>query len=227
MKRLLLLLMLLPQQVCGEELASPLLFQPESLLMAPVREGETAKGSFLLRNTGEETLTIVEVATSCGCTAAEPQNKVLAPGEFTSLSITIETDAKMGEVRKWVKVTDQFGRVATGWLTLTVENNPHMVRDGKGIFDGNCRSCHYDAVQGKRRGSEIYAAACAMCHGAKGVGGNAPALNHAWDKKHLEAIIRHGVGNPHMPGFARKAGGPLTDRQIRALRQWVLNLDAE
>lgn len=199
--------------------------QPERYDMGTVMEGEEAKATLFIRNNSSEAVTIVDVQTSCGCTVAEPASSVVLPGGFTTLEVRTDTTMKQGDVKKWVQVTDSAGHVARSTLTLKVTENPHLAREGKGLFDGKCRSCHYDPVQGKTDGKAIYEAACIMCHGEKGHGAYAPALHAIDDEMALNQIIANGSGSPQMPGFAREHGGPLTQEQIRILSKWLLSLD--
>ncbi len=204
----------------------PLLhLQPEVLDMGSVKEGEEARGTLFIRNNSDSVITITDVQTSCGCTVAEPKSRVLAPGAFTELEVTIDSTVKQGEVKKEVRVTDSAGHVAKAILKLTVEENPHLIRSGRGIFDGKCAACHFDPVQGKKTGKAIYDAACLMCHGEDARGAYASALTGHDDATALQYLISHGTGSPQMPGFAIDAGGPLTKKQVFALSKWLLSLD--
>ncbi len=204
----------------------PLLhLQPAELNMGTVKEGEEAHATLFIRNNSDQTITITDVQTSCGCTAAEPADRIIPPGGFTQLNVTTDTTVKAGEVKKWVQVTDSAGRRARSTLTLTVTENPHLDRTGRGLFDGKCAACHYDPVQGKKSGKAIYDAACVMCHGEAGKGAYAPALTGHEDETALQSLILHGTDSPQMPGFGRKQGGPLTDEQVHILSKWLLSLE--
>jgi len=203
----------------------PLHVQPEVLDMGTVKEGEEARGTLFIRNNSDSVITITDVQTSCGCTVAEPKEKVLAPGAFTALEVTIDSTVKQGDVRKSVHVTDSAGHVAKATLKLTVTENPHLVREGRGLFDGKCAACHVDPVQGKKTGKAIYDAACAMCHGEDARGAYASALTGHEDATALQHLISNGTGSPQMPGFAKEQGGPMTQKQVIVLSEWLLSLD--
>ncbi|HKI60230.1 MAG TPA: DUF1573 domain-containing protein [Mariprofundaceae bacterium] len=204
----------------------PLLhLQPEVLDMGTVKEGEEARGTLFIRNNSDAFITIVDVQTSCGCTAAEPKERTLAPGAFTELEVRTDSTVKMGDVVKEITITDSAGHVAKSRVKLKVLENPHLVRKGRGLFDGKCAACHFDPVQGKVTGRTIYDAACLMCHGDEGKGAYAPALTGYEDETALQQLVSHGTGSPQMPGFGLKAGGPLTDEQVHTLTRWLLSLE--
>jgi len=204
----------------------PLLhLQPEVLDMGTVKEGEEARGTLFIRNNSDAFITIVDVQTSCGCTAAEPKERTLAPGAFTELEVRTDSTVKMGDVVKEITITDSAGHVAKSRVKLKVLENPHLVRKGRGLFDGKCAACHFDPVQGKVTGRTIYDAACLMCHGDEGKGAYAPALTGYEDETALQQLVAHGTGSPQMPGFGLKAGGPLTDEQVHTLTRWLLSLE--
>jgi len=204
----------------------PLLhLQPETLDMGTVKEGEEAKGTLFIRNNSDAFITIVDVQTSCGCTAAEPKEKILAPGAFTELVVTTDTTIKQGDVVKEVTVIDSAGHVAKSKVKMKVVENPHLDRTGRGLFNGKCAACHFDPVQGKVTGREIYDAACVMCHGENGKGAYAPAVSGYEDETALHALIANGTGSSSMPGFAKEHGGPLTKEQVHVLSEWLLSLE--
>jgi len=204
---------------------SVLVFEPDHVDIGAVKEGEDAIGFLRVRNAGHYMANIVSVETSCGCTVAEPEQRLLAPGAFTRIKIVVDTFAKQGAARKWVTLTDDAGHRSRAWVSLHVQPNPHLDGASRSIFQGKCAACHYAPAKGKVSGPDIYQAVCAMCHGADREGVSGPALQHHKDAAVLAAVIARGVGSQHMPGFAVKKGGPLTMKQIAALSQWLSTLD--
>src|SRR5215831_980357 len=68
----------------------------------------------------------------------------------------------------------------------------------------------------------LYKQNCSGCHGAEGKGGAAPSLADPVylalvSDATLRQVMTNGVPRTAMRGFARKAGGTLTDRQIDVL----------
>lgn len=65
--------------------------------------GEERKVSFTLRNSGANRLIIYDVVTSCGCTAAEFDKRLIAPGEETVVNVAY-TAEEPGAFRKTITV---------------------------------------------------------------------------------------------------------------------------
>lgn len=204
---------------------SVLVFEPDHVDIGTVREGEEAIAYLRLRNAGNTMATIVSIETSCGCSVAEPEQRLLMPDAFTRVKVVVDTFAKQGEAKKWVQITDDTGRRSRAWLTLYVQPNPHLKVGSRSIFQGKCAACHFDPGRGKQSGPAIYRAVCAMCHGARREGVSGPSLQYHRDADALAAVIANGAGSQHMPGFARARGGPLTSEQIAVLARWLSALD--
>ncbi|MDX8390280.1 MAG: DUF1573 domain-containing protein [Mariprofundaceae bacterium] len=216
----------LAKEIGEEGKADGLIFQPVEVDLGEVKEGTTVEATFFLRNESNKIIQIADVSAACGCTIAEPETYILAAGEFTRLHVQIDTTAKLGSLKKSVDVTDMSGHTISAFLHMDVVANPHASSMNQGsIFDGQCATCHVDPAKGKKRGSEVYAAVCVMCHGADAVGAYAPSLRGHQDAQSLVQLIANGTGSNVMPGFAEKHGGPLTDVQIHRLTQWLISLD--
>ncbi len=210
--------------------ALPLLHvQPEFFYLGDIKEGETGTATFLIRNNSAQAIYIVDIQASCGCTAAEPESYMIMPGSFTPLKVVVDTTAKQNGIRKMIHITDSSGQKASAILTFNVVENPHASSQGKikGIFDGKCASCHFDPLLTKKSGADIYRVGCAMCHGADAVGGYAPDLRGFSSLAALKERISKGVGRPQMPGFAKENGGPLSQEQVAALAEWLMNIPAQ
>ncbi len=209
----------------GED-ASPLVFEPPEVDFGVVREGETAEGWLRIRNSGERMAQIAAIETSCGCTSAEPEARLLAPGAFTRLHVRIDAFAKRGEVQKRVELVDGDGRRSRALIRLRVLPSRHpSALAGRSLFAGECARCHAAPARGLRDGAALYRAVCAMCHGREGEGAYAPRIA-GMDAAALRALIANGTGKNAMPAFARARGGPLDDAQIAALAEWLSALDA-
>lgn len=70
-----------------------------------VKAGEVLKHSFVLKNNLDKPLKIINVSTSCGCTASEVKKKSLLPGEETAIEVKFDTKNYSGEVKQYVYIT--------------------------------------------------------------------------------------------------------------------------
>lgn len=59
---------------------------------------------FTFTNTGKSNLIIRKIKSSCGCTVAQLQDKVLSPGESKSIEITFSTGSRKGFQKKLVTI---------------------------------------------------------------------------------------------------------------------------
>ncbi len=205
----------------------PLLhIQPQVYVLGDIKEGEAAIATFLLRNNSKKTIELVDIQASCGCTAAEPDSYIISPGEFTQLKVAVDTTAKQNDIKKSIYITDSSGHKASATLEFNVVKNPHLMQgvDVKGIFDGQCASCHFQPLVGETSAKKLYEVGCAMCHGADAEGAYAPSLRGYASLAALKHIVAAGVGKPQMPGFGEKNGGPLTVQQIDNLSEWLMTL---
>jgi cytochrome c oxidase cbb3-type subunit 3/ubiquinol-cytochrome c reductase cytochrome c subunit len=74
----------------------------------------------------------------------------------------------------------------------------------------------------------LYSQNCAACHGEQGTNGAAISLANpvylaSAGAANIHRVTAEGVNGTMMPGFARSAGGMLTDKQIDALTQGMID----
>ncbi len=76
-----------------------------------------------VKNVGRDSISIGSVSTSCGCTAAIVATKALAPGEETDIRIQFNPTGYMGDVTKYVYITNSYKKnpLLTVRLTGNVE----------------------------------------------------------------------------------------------------------
>ena len=197
-----------------------------------VEEGFPVIHSFTVTNCGKSSLQLKAFA-SCGCTTPILRNALLGPGESTSLDVTIDTAMKQDAVTKNVTIESNDPRQAKVTINLSmVVIDPHKgLGDSAGtkIFDDkHCAACHVARGEGKF-GRDLYNADCAMCHGPKAEGAVGPALFGPYEKEEYARFMK-GVleaGSPKhksMPGFLNLNGGPLEQKQVDSLLQYLSSI---
>jgi hypothetical protein len=67
-------------------------------------EGEVVFHEFEVFNSGDEDLLINKVKASCGCTAAQPDENVLKPGESTKIKVSFNSARRSGLQKKYVYI---------------------------------------------------------------------------------------------------------------------------
>jgi hypothetical protein len=78
---------------------------PESWDFGPIIEGDTATHIFLIKNTGNGELKIINVRSACGCTAALLSSKNIAPGQSTELKVSFNSNNYRSNFEKQVYLT--------------------------------------------------------------------------------------------------------------------------
>ncbi len=85
--------------------------EPLSFDFGRVLPEKTLTKEFSIRNYGSEDLVIESVSTSCGCTVAELQTKVIKPGKSTPLEVRLSTRAgQVGRITKSVLIKSNAGK---------------------------------------------------------------------------------------------------------------------
>jgi hypothetical protein len=85
------------------------------------KEGDVLTHSFQLINEGNGNLNILDVKTSCGCTAALPSSKVLKPKETGSIAVEFNTANRSGKVVRTITVTTDDPESPSKILTITAD----------------------------------------------------------------------------------------------------------
>ncbi|HSD65151.1 MAG TPA: DUF1573 domain-containing protein, partial [Vicinamibacteria bacterium] len=78
--------------------------EPETFDFGKALPGRTLRKEFTIRNFGDAALVIEGVSTTCGCTAALPEERRVEPGGSTPLRVTFETRSYSGRVERRVLV---------------------------------------------------------------------------------------------------------------------------
>ena len=70
-----------------------------------IAEGQVLQVSFRFKNTGDKPLVIENVRPGCGCTAANPPDKPILPGEEGVINASFDSKGRVGPNKKDIYVT--------------------------------------------------------------------------------------------------------------------------
>ena len=91
-----------------------------------VKENAILKHEFILKNNTSQILTVQNVSTSCGCTASEVKQKILSPGESTTIEVSFNTKGYKGPVEQYVYVnTDNLDNPVLKYI-IKAQVNPQV-----------------------------------------------------------------------------------------------------
>lgn len=96
-----------------------------------VIEGEKVVHKYLFKNTGKSDLIIEYAKGSCGCTVAEPKEKVIPPGGSSEITATFDSQGRFGENKKSISVksNDPDNEIVTLQLKVKVDKDPFHAGD--------------------------------------------------------------------------------------------------
>ncbi len=198
---------------------------------------------FRVKNAGNKPLVVSRVRSSCGCAAAMMESSVIQPGETGKLRVSFNPTRQKGTVTRSISVYSNDTDNPTVNISISAqivpagqegqEREPEPrahERKGELVFDSGCLRCHGPGGKGQA-GRDLYVSVCAHCHGADGKGRKideetiGPSLETARrsvkSKGGLNQIICDGSGDPSMPGFCEKYGGPLSKKQVASLAELI------
>lgn len=81
-----------------------IVFEESAYDFGKVRKEETVKHDFKFKNTGDATLIIGDIKTTCGCTGTLLSKKEISPGEEGNIEVTFQTGASSGLKKKSIYV---------------------------------------------------------------------------------------------------------------------------
>ncbi|MBY0359935.1 MAG: DUF1573 domain-containing protein [Candidatus Obscuribacterales bacterium] len=233
LKKYLVVTLLLAANAAFAQTQPPKIVFPETQFdLGKVEEGVEMRHIFKIRNDGGKLLVIKAAFSTCGCTIPKLKKKEIQPGETVDLEVIMDTSMKQGKVDKQVEIrtNDPVNPVSTIHIKADVRS-PHAdlgVDKTAKIFTGRCAACHVQKGIGKT-GEDLFFADCAMCHGfrAGGVPGVAPPLvpadyhNKAFADYRKKIISFGSKSHRSMPGYLKQAGGPLTEKEIDSLIDYL------
>lgn len=228
-----------PQTTPGQLPPNILAFDAETQEFDATNNEPQATFTFNLTNISSSDVTIITLATSCGCTVARTPAMPwkLAAGESGQIPVTMNLAGKNGIVFKTITVsTDQGVKTLTVKAAITPPPAAAMT-DGdrarnfelakvnrQAVFQGDCARCHVEPAIGKM-GKELYVSACGVCHEGEHRNAMVPdlhALKVETSADYWKVMITHGKPGTAMPAFAISEGGPLSDTQIASLTEYLV-----
>ncbi|MFO7444993.1 MAG: DUF1573 domain-containing protein [Ignavibacteriaceae bacterium] len=78
--------------------------EPKQYDFGDIQQGEVVTHDFIIKNDGNDVLTIKNVRASCGCTAAQPSKNELKPGESTEVQVSFNSEGRSGKQAKTVYI---------------------------------------------------------------------------------------------------------------------------
>lgn len=184
---------------------------------------------FTVTNRSAKPVQMRAASTSCHCTRVVfPRDPwVLAPGATETLLVSTDLRGRRGGLTKTVYVDTSAGEEMLQ-VHIEIPPPPAVQRemnlqvaqaDRQAVLRGDCASCHVAPAVGKK-GADLFAAACLVCHGAATRATMVPDLfkpTVTRDAAYWRKWIREPGEKTLMPDFAREHGGPLDDEQIESL----------
>lgn len=79
-------------------------FEERQFDFGDVNQGETVSHKFQFTNTGTEPLILLDVQTTCGCTAPVWPKNPIPPGESSELVVNFNTSKKVGRQNKIITI---------------------------------------------------------------------------------------------------------------------------
>ncbi|MCC5835732.1 MAG: DUF1573 domain-containing protein [Opitutales bacterium] len=90
-------------------LAAELVFEQDSVAIEASWSDERVRASFAFVNRGDSAVEIVNVRTSCGCTAAKPTQTLYEPGEHGTIDAAFDIGSRQGMQRNRILVETSSG----------------------------------------------------------------------------------------------------------------------
>ena len=98
-------LFLMTALAVGSALSQPKVSVDKSAIdLGVTYNGQVRKARILVRNSGKETLKILSVQTSCGCTAVRQPKSELKPGESDAVELEFNSTGFRGKVTKHINI---------------------------------------------------------------------------------------------------------------------------
>lgn len=118
----------------GKQPAPHLVLSQKEWNFGQVWYGDPCQTEIELKNTGDATLKIIKVKSSCGCTVAQPKRSELGPGETDTMTVTYNTKKMAKKVSQVITIITndasepetRFPVIGEVWHVFDAEPNPRL-----------------------------------------------------------------------------------------------------
>ncbi len=94
-----------PEMTAEEKVKAPqIIYETESHDFGNIKQGEKKTYQFKFTNQGHQDLQLRKVKSTCGCTAALPDQKTVKPGEESFISVSFDSKGRKGKQYKYITV---------------------------------------------------------------------------------------------------------------------------
>lgn len=101
---------------------APVIFiEKENYDFGKIKVGEVVDYWFIVKNTGKSKLVIRKVKASCGCTATQPEQMEVEPGQSTRIKASFNSAGRVGQQHKTITVITNDPKRSNITLTLSGE----------------------------------------------------------------------------------------------------------
>jgi hypothetical protein len=98
-------------------------FREKIFDFADIHQGDRISKKFVFHNTGSEPLKILNVQTTCGCTASDWPKSPIPPGDSSSIQVTFNSAKKQGRINKIITV---YSNAQTPEEKLRITGNVYL-----------------------------------------------------------------------------------------------------
>lgn len=96
-------------------------FDTKTFDFGKIAQKSSVTHEFQFTNTGKSDLILRKITSSCGCTAVSPKEKVIAPGQSSSIKATFSAGTRQGKQSKTITIITNDPRNSTVVLRVTGE----------------------------------------------------------------------------------------------------------
>jgi hypothetical protein len=123
--------------IAGLALSQPKLFLDKNKIdLGPIYNGDKKDGKIVLKNIGNDTLRILYVGASCGCTAVKNPREFLLPGQSDDIDFEFTPFGTLGKVEKSINITtnDPTSQYVNVRITAEIKELLHSIGGSNALY---------------------------------------------------------------------------------------------